>query len=337
VPDVTVRDRNPVTTAVVGTLVLVGLVAVALASAHLPLLHPRNSYAADLPSAGGLRAGDEVRVAGMPVGTVASVALTGDHVRAVFRVDKGVRLGGGTTADVKVATVLDKLFLQLDRTATPGRLAPGATIPRDRTTVPYSLVEALSGVAQRTQQTDLAGLDAALRTTVASASGVDAAKLHAVLSGLATVSGTVAASQDQIAQLVAKAATVTSTLASRAPQLVTLLAQGDTFLAELQKRRAVIHQLLLDTTAMGSSIAAVLSTNAAVLTPLLDRLSAVAGTFAKNEQAIDAVMTTLGPLSRYLANATGSGPYLDILGVTGLIPDNVVAACGVHPTPRCGQ
>ena len=46
--------------------------------------------------AGGLKANDEVRIAGVRVGKVDSVSLDGDHVKVAFRIDSGADFGTDT-------------------------------------------------------------------------------------------------------------------------------------------------------------------------------------------------------------------------------------------------
>lgn len=50
-------------------------------------------YTADFPEAGMIRAGDDVRVAGISVGSVQKVALAGDHVSVGLRIKKSVHIG----------------------------------------------------------------------------------------------------------------------------------------------------------------------------------------------------------------------------------------------------
>lgn len=88
-----------------------------------------------LPNADRLIADDDVKVAGVRVGQVASVtarpSLAGSPPYALvrLRLDRGVRLPTDTRVEVRPASVLGATFVSL----TPGRrrelLAPGATLP----------------------------------------------------------------------------------------------------------------------------------------------------------------------------------------------------------------
>ena len=79
--------------------------------------------------AGGLKANDEVRVAGVRVGKVRGVELDGDHVRVEFQVDEAAEFGPETGAEIHVKTLLGAMYLG----ARAGGLRPdGGGQPRSR-------------------------------------------------------------------------------------------------------------------------------------------------------------------------------------------------------------
>ena len=61
---------------------------------------PGVAEAAALSEAGGLKAGDDVRIAGVKVGKVSAVDLERDHVRVDFKVGRSTHLGSTTSASV---------------------------------------------------------------------------------------------------------------------------------------------------------------------------------------------------------------------------------------------
>ena len=94
---------------------------------------------AQFTEAGQIHSGDSVRVAGVPVGSVKKVTLAGDHVDVEMAIRWGTFLGDETYADVKMLTIVGGSFIDL---TTSGTDALGdATIPVDRTSVPYSLMQ----------------------------------------------------------------------------------------------------------------------------------------------------------------------------------------------------
>ena len=75
------RERNPVVVGAVSLAVVLGLLLLAFNAEKLPIIGGGDTYYADFKEAGGLKADDEVRIAGVRVGKVDSVSLDGSAYR----------------------------------------------------------------------------------------------------------------------------------------------------------------------------------------------------------------------------------------------------------------
>ncbi|MDT4938009.1 MAG: phospholipid/cholesterol/gamma-HCH transport system substrate-binding protein [Pseudonocardiales bacterium] len=330
------HERDQATVAVVGTIVIALVVLMAMNLNRVPFLHPKSQYVAQFASADGLRSGSDVRVAGITVGSVTSVRVDGGRVEVRFTVRKGLRLGDRSAASIEIATVLGQLFLQVT-SAGSGTLRPGDTIPLARTSVPYTLLDALGTLGSNTAKTNLPQLQTAFDQLAATLQGVRPKDVHAILSGFATLAGTVASRQDEIANLLDQARRITSTLNDHADDFIALVADGDAVLQLLERRRDTIAGLLTDTASLGHQIATLVRRNGADLAPLLGNLNTVTAVLAKDQEQLSAAVTTLGAFSKNIANATGSGPWLDLLTPVLFEPDNVIVSCGTQPEPGCGR
>src|SRR6476620_11358154 len=100
------RERNPVVIGAVSLAVIALLILTAFRAQDLPLIGGGDTYYAAFSESGGLKANDEVRIAGVRVGKVDSVALDGDQVKVAFRIDSGADFGTDTRAVIKVKTLL---------------------------------------------------------------------------------------------------------------------------------------------------------------------------------------------------------------------------------------
>ena len=131
------RERNPVVVGAVSLAVVLGLVLLAFNADKLPLIGGGTTYYADFAEAGGLKADDEVRIAGVRVGKVDAVSLDGGHVKVAFRIQDHADFGTETRAAIKVKTLLGAMYLSLEP-AGAGQLQDGSeiptTAPRRRTT-----------------------------------------------------------------------------------------------------------------------------------------------------------------------------------------------------------
>ena len=330
------HERDQAVVAIVGTIVIGLVVLLAMNLGRLPFLHPASRYHAEFASADGLHSGDDVRVAGVTVGSVSSVRVHGTHVDVAFTVRKGLRLGSDSGASIEIATVLGQVFLQVE-SAGDGRLRPGGTIPLDRTTVPYTLLDALGQLGRNTGQTNLPQLQHALDSLSASLDGVSPKDARATIAGLGKLAATVADRQAEVGRLLDQARQITDTLNAHSGDFVALITDSDVFLRLLERRRDAVAALLRNTSSLGAQLSGLIRRNNADLAPLLANLRTVTGVLARDHAQLTQAVTTLGAFSKNIANATGSGPWLDLLAPVLFHPDNVLLACGTHPKPGCGR
>ena len=158
------RERNPVVIGAVSLAVIALMIMAAFRAQDLPLIGGGDTYYAAFSESGGLKANDEVRIAGVRVGKVEKVELAGDHVRVTFRVDTGdVEFGDKTHAAIKVKTLLGAMYLALEP-AGSGQLDEGGEIPVERTSSPYDVVDAFSGLAETSERIDTDQLARSLTT-----------------------------------------------------------------------------------------------------------------------------------------------------------------------------
>lgn len=117
-------------------VLVIAIVAIALGAIYFrPLGYA--DYRAEMTNASGVRPGDQVRVAGITVGKVDSVAVAGDRVALAFSVKSNVRVGNESSIAVKMLTPVGGRFLQL---APKGGAYLGSNaIPQERVTGTYDM------------------------------------------------------------------------------------------------------------------------------------------------------------------------------------------------------
>lgn len=121
-----------------GAVAVIVIVA-ALAATGLAYVNPigKSGYAAHLTSAGGVRPGDEVRIAGIKVGNVTGVRLDKTEVEMKFDVQQSVFVGSESTLDIKLLTPLGGHYVALDP---KGAIPLGRRVlPAQRTTTPFEI------------------------------------------------------------------------------------------------------------------------------------------------------------------------------------------------------
>lgn len=134
-----------VTTLAVVAKVAAGVVVVALIAAGAGFWWPSNDtirVTAHFERAVGVYEGSDVRVLGMPVGTVSAVVPDGPTVRVDMEIEREHDIPADVKAAVVSPSVVSDRYVQLTPPYRDGRvLAEGATIPVERTAVPVELDE----------------------------------------------------------------------------------------------------------------------------------------------------------------------------------------------------
>jgi phospholipid/cholesterol/gamma-HCH transport system substrate-binding protein len=303
------RERNPVIVGAISLAVLAALLLASFRASSLPIIGGGDVYHAAFSEAGGLKANDEVRIAGVRVGKVEEVELAGDHVRVTFRVDQGAEFGQETLAAIKVKTILGSMFLALEP-AGSGQMDEGYEIPVERTSSPYDVVEAFTGLAETSEQIDTDQLAESL-TTLADLSRNTPDEFRAALQGVSALSANVAAKNEQIGELLQNLDTVSTVLDERDEDIIALMRDSDVLFRALVQRREAIHTLLVSTSKLSRELTALVRQSRQDLKPALTHLESVVQVLNKNEDNLDNSLRLMAPFYRVFANTLGNGPWFD--------------------------
>ncbi|MEU2272364.1 MCE family protein [Streptomyces olindensis] len=319
------RDRNPVVIGAAGLTVLALLTLAAFNADSLPMIGGGARYSAAFSEAGGLKPGDEVRIAGVKVGKVEEVDLDGDHVRVTFKVKNDPGLGTDTGASIRVKTILGAKYLALHPEG-PGRLEPGSEIPLRRTVSAYDVVQAFSDLTTTTEEVDTQRLAKAL-DTVSTTFQDSPAEVRAAIRGLSRISRTVASRDKELRKLLDHANGVTGVLADRSEDFSALVEDGDKLFKEIGKRRAAIHRLLKSSAALGIQLSGLVEDNRAEIGPALKGLNTFVAMLERNQRSLDRSVRLLAPYVRVFSNTLGNGRWFDSY-VQNLVAAPVVPRTG---------
>jgi phospholipid/cholesterol/gamma-HCH transport system substrate-binding protein len=303
------RERNPVIIGAVSIAVIAAFVLAAFKAEDLPLIGGGDVYHASFHEAAGLKPNDDVRVAGVRVGKVDSVDLQGSHVDVTFRVQRGVDFGTRTGAAIEVKTLLGAMYLALEP-AGHGQLPRGSTIPLRRTTSPYDVVQAFTGLAHRSHRINTHQLAHALDTLGALTQHTPR-QFRSALTGLSRVSETIASRNAQLNTLLGHLKSVSTVLADRRGSLIKLMRDGNKLFEAVTRRRTAIHNLLVATSQLSVQLTGLVRDTRADLKPALDHLYHVVQVLEQNQNNLDNSLRLMAPFYRVFANTLGDGPWFD--------------------------
>jgi len=303
------RERNPVIIGAISMSVIALLILGAFRAQDLPLIGGGETYSAAFTESGGLKPDDPVRIAGVRVGKVTGIELDGDHVKVTFKIKTDSEFGSETAAAIRINTLLGAMYLALEP-AGPGQLEAGKEIPVERTTSPFDVVEAFSGLADTADQIDTDQLAASL-TTLADLTRNTPDEFKAALSGVSRLSANIADKSDRINLLLTNLERVSTVLNDRDEDIIALMKDSDTLFQALVQRKEAVHNLLVSTASLSEELSALVRQSRDDLKPALTQLNDVVGILNKNEENLDNSLRLMAPFYRVFTNTLGNGPWFD--------------------------
>lgn len=304
----------------VGIFAIVGIAVIALVVTVLSnASFGAHTYNAEVANTGGLVKGEDVRVAGVNVGEVKSVTLDRGKVKVRFTVQGDIKLGSDTTAEIKVATLLGTHYLAIDPKGS-GSLSDN-TIALANTTVPYNLQDVIDATTTQVQALD-PDLMARALSTIADIGEAAGPEVRPAIAGIADVSKVIATRTRQGADLLEAAKHLSAQLSDSTGDMVTLMKQSTLILNEINTRREAIHALLVSATDLAGSMRTIVRQTKTSFTVSLKDMRTVLQMLRGEDKKLRSALSVMGASVRYVANATGSGPWLSI-AIPGAIPDQI--------------
>lgn len=310
------RSRNPIPIGIVGIVVIGLALTVAMFSDDLPIIGGGTTYTAEFSESAGLRAGNEVRLAGVKVGDVRSVELARNKVVVDFKV-RDVSLGDRSTVAIQIKTLLGDKYLAI---TSDGRSpqSPNETIPVGRTQTPFDIVPAVGKLSETVDDIDTAQLAQSFEV-ISDTFANSPQHLKNTLSGLSQLSATLSTRDEQIAQLLANTAGLSKTVADRDAQLQQLFADATLLLDELELRREAVRTLLRGTKSLADELRGLVADNQQQLKPALAELDRVTTILARNQDNLSESLGSLAPYVRMFNNVIGNGRWFEGY-ICGLLP-----------------
>lgn len=225
------------------TLLATALLAATIANTDS---RPTSSYGAIFTDAVNVNPGDEVRLAGVRVGSVSRVQLyEGTKAKVTFGVDRAVPLSTTTQAVIRYRNLIGQRYLAIVDGPTSGQpLKPGSVIPESLTQPALNLNTLFNGFRPL-----LAGLEPAdinqLSYELIRVLQGEGGTVNALFSHVASLSGTLADRDALIGQVIDNLNAVLGPLDTRDKQLSALIGNLQAFISGLSADRDAISSSLV--------------------------------------------------------------------------------------------
>jgi phospholipid/cholesterol/gamma-HCH transport system substrate-binding protein len=176
-------------------LAIVGVVAASLYTTP-PNERTVSFYTDDAAS---VHPGDTVRIAGIVVGKVKDLAIEPDQVRVRASVDRNAFIGDQSQVQVRMLTVVGGYYV----TIIPlGRASLGSrAIPKERVTMPYSLMQALTDTTKITEQVAPKPINESIDQLQQGLRGANIESVQAVLNAGNSITDTLDKQRGQISKI----------------------------------------------------------------------------------------------------------------------------------------
>ncbi|MGW4365842.1 MlaD family protein [Nocardia takedensis] len=276
-----------------------------------------------LAQSGGLLAGQDVTLRGVPIGKVETVDLEADGVIASARIDADVPVPDEGTVEVISLSTAGEQYLDFRPTRAGGPfLADGAVLTRDRTVTPVPLWQMLGKLDSTLAQVDPATLASFVDELGVGPEGPS--KLQDILDGGIFLLATLDSVLPQTTSLLRDSKTVLSTLGAGSGELTALSADAAAFMRGVESKTPGFVDLLGAAPGTLAALDATLSDNSAAVVGMLTNLS----TFAQlTNSRVPALQEFFFPTQR-------AGSALDAL-TTVMHDGGLWGLVSLYPRPTC--
>lgn len=322
------RERNQAAVGAIALVVVLIALGMSYFSQELPVIGSGTTYTAKFKESAGIKADNEVRLAGVKVGEVTDVSLDGNEVEVSFRMDDG-RLRDRSRASIEIKTLLGEKYLALEQDG-PGEQDSGEPIPAERTRSPFDVTQALDQLSNTADQIDTDQLAQSFRV-VSDTFGNSPPEMQGALNGLSQLSQTISSRDQELANLLSNTKQVSKVAADRDAQVQRLFSDGNKLLAELQHRKAAIDKLLVGTEHLATQLHGVVDDNQQQLTPALQRLQGVTEILHRNQDNLSRGLREMAPFVRNFNNTLGNGRWFDGYLCGFIPPSSLGVPIGLNP------
>ncbi|GAA3695891.1 MCE family protein [Nonomuraea antimicrobica] len=318
------RDRDKHAVGLVSLATLAAVLVGTFLVGSLGLLEGGYTVSGVFTDSGGLRTGNDVRVAGVRVGEVTEVRAdyAQGQVVVTWRVDDGVRLGRGTRADITLSNLLGGRYVKLTGAVSPPYLdqLPEARrrIPVQRTGVPTLINDAVKDATRLVERLDTDAVDDLLKE-LGKLDTFKRGRVTRLLDNIGDLSDTIRKSEPQLQRLLDNGTRIMDVLEKKDAQLGRLVDAVEAMLSELRRRRNELRTLLGDGSDLVRSTTRLITEHEGTLVKVLDDNAAITTRLSGSTERLNSLLAWAGPTFSGLATMGGQGPWLEAIA-TGLGP-----------------
>lgn len=302
---------------------------------------PGEEYVAIFSDATSLNKGDDVRMAGVKVGTVSGVEVTDRRLARVrFTVSDSAPLGRGARAELRFRNMVGQRYISLDPGEVTGdRLEPGHEFDLDHTQAALDLTVLFNGFQPLFRLLDPEDVNELSGQIIAVFQG-EGPTVEGLLRSTASLTSTLADRDQVIGDLITNLSSVLGVVDERSDQLDTTLVTLQQLVSGLAQDRETIGSTIEGMGDLSASVAGLLDEGRAPMKKSIRSLGDLSGILADNEEVIARFLRTLPTKLERLSKIASYGSWVNfyICSIDGRIPlpEGYYGDLGVKPVAgRC--
>ncbi|SCD48807.1 MCE family protein [Streptomyces sp. PpalLS-921] len=310
--------RRSLTGPVVKSLVFVVVTALATTVLALSIadtgVGDTTSYKARFTDATGLVVGDSVRIAGVRVGQVESIEVADKRLAEVgFAVRRGRELPASVTASIKYLNMVGQRYIDLGQGAGPvgESFGPGATIPLDRTTPALDLTQLFNGFQPLFEGLSPPDVNQLAGSIVQVLQG-EGGTVDSILSHVGSLTGTVAAKDKVIGEVIKNLNTVLKTVNDREKGFDDLVVTLQELVTGFAGDREPLGDAVTAMGALTTVTADLLEDGREPLKKDIAQLGRLTGQLDKNAPTIESFLRTTPAKMEAITRLTSYGSWLNL-------------------------
>lgn len=318
-----------------------------------------NSYKADFTDVTGLNIGDDVRIAGVRVGTVDDIHIfkkqvsiagtsrqqTASYAEVDFTVQKSTTLTTSVTALMRYRNLVGQRYIDIQQGAGDGNsvLKPGGTIPLDQTSPAVDLTVLFNGFQPLTQALDATQINQLTYAVIQSLQG-EGGSFTNLAATVADLTNTLADKDKVIGEVIDNLSGALVAINQHSNGLDQLILQLKNFLSGLAADRNTIGNSIDGINNLATSTAGLLTQVRAPLAQDIKDITGLVANLNANSDQIQYVATQLAPTVAALTRTASYGSWFNfyLCSLSGVINFPGGGSLPLRnltgtPAPRCSS
>jgi phospholipid/cholesterol/gamma-HCH transport system substrate-binding protein len=272
-----------------------------------------HSYSADFRDVSGLTVGDDVRIAGVRVGSITGIKIVQHNTAQVaFSVTKSTQLPTSVIAQLRYRNLIGQRYLDIEYGPgnTSSTLQPHAVIPENQTRDAVDLTVLFQGFQPLFQGLDADQINQLSGEIISTLQG-EGGSLDLLLGTLGDLTNTLADKDHVIGEVVDNLSSVLTAVGARDAELSNLIVQLQGFVSGLAQDRTTIGNAIDSINSLATSTSGLLTKVRAPLKKDIVDLTGLVGNLNQGSDAIKYFVQQLPPTVGALIRTASYGSWFN--------------------------